>query len=299
MSSAISFRSPDESAEWPEDAPAATPGQQRELYLGRGKSGYTKVRHSFIQEFGGMTGGSKPGTLGRFSRNHRAAVLYLAVLTNWPWLSREAEPLPAAAWIRFLTCNGSSALTWTEQSLSHAWKTLEALNLVERPRKGRLLNIRPRREDGKAAYSSPTGTNGDLYWVLPNEFWSQQLHGNLSWPALSVLLILLKETNGRQVAELSVDRAMRFYGIGRTTAEKGLAELRDKYCLLDSRTRYVLDADTGEGRRQTSMHMLLPPFSTTHRENLREAASKRMESRAQQKPDGGEPDAEATSEPAA
>jgi hypothetical protein len=303
MPRTVSFQPSDESAEWPDDAPVISSDEQRKIYLGRAKSGYTKVRHSFIQDFGVGTGGSKPGMLGNFGRNHRAAVLYLALLTNWPWLFREAEPLPSGAWIRFLSCDGGSALTWTEQSLSHAWKTLEALGLIERPRKGRLLDVQPRREDGKAAYSPPTGKDGDLYWVLPDDFWTKQLHGILSWPALSVLLILLKETNGRQVAELSVDRAMRYYGIGRTTAEKGLSELRDKHFLLDSTTRFVLDPDSGEGRRRTSMHRLMSPFSTTHREKLRGAASARMESRAKKRSQteiaGDDQDDEPSSQPAA
>ncbi len=175
------------------DAEEATPELTRAEWLGWSRLGYTKVRHSFVQTPPVPSKGSTPGTLSKLSRNHRAAVLYLAVLANWAWMSREPDPMPAGAWIRFLTSDQPQALTWTPQSLSHAWSVLEKEGLIERPRKGRLIEVKPRREDGSGAYTSPEGT-GDAYFVLPNAFWTEQHFGVLPWPALAVLLILLKET---------------------------------------------------------------------------------------------------------
>lgn len=266
----------DESAPEAAAAEIATPQETRLEYLARSKAGYSKVRHTFVQTPRGTSGGSKPGTLGLFGRNHRAAILYLALLANWPWLVREDVPRASGAWIRFLSCETPGGLTWTEQSLSHAWKTLEGMNLINRPRRGRLLNVQPRREDGKAEYSSPTGKSNDLYFVVPDQFWLDELHGTLSWPALAVLLILLKETGGRDSAELPVDRADQFYGISRTTVESGLAELR-KRGLLSSRDRFVKDVDTGDGRRRASIHTLLGPFSTQARKELQNAAKARVD----------------------
>lgn len=261
---------------FPEDDEAATPDETRRLFLARAKSGYTKVRHVFVQTPPTSATSSRPGTLARLGRNQRAAVLYLAVLANWPWLSREDEPLPADAWLRFLRADGGSALTWTAQSLSHAWSVLEDLHLIERPRKGRLLDIRPLKEDGSGApYTSPTGSNRDLYLVLPNEFWTQQLHATLSWPALSVLLILLKETGGTPTAALAIDRAQAWYGISRTTAEQGLTELRDK-SILTSQIRQVKDPTVTSGRRRTSLHRLDGNFSKSRRDLLRAAAKGRV-----------------------
>jgi hypothetical protein len=260
-----------------DDEAPATPGETREIYLARAKSGYGKVRRTFIQVPGVPPKGSQPGTLALFNRNHRAVVLYLALLANWPWLSREEDPLPAGAWIRFLTCEGTKALTWTPQSLSHAWGVLENLGLIERPRKGRLIAVRPRREDGQADYVSPGGKN-DSYLVLPNAFWTEQLHGRLSWPALAVLLILLKETGLTPNAELAIDRAKGWYGISRTTAEEGLSELRTND-LLFSRTRTIRDVNAADGRRLTSQHVLLGEFSTSARAALRAAAKERVDKR--------------------
>ena len=264
---------------FPEDEAPATPEETREEFLSRSRSGYTKVRHAFVQSAGQGSGGSQPALLPMFSRNHRAAVLYLAVLANWPWLSQEAEPLPADAWIRFLSCDSSSGLTWTPQSLSHAWGVLEALRLVARPRHGRLKLALPLREDGNGEpYTAPKG-KGDPYLVVPNEFWIRQLHATLSWPALAVLLILLKETGNKAAAPLAVDSAQRWYGISRTTAEEGLAELRNLGILV-SETRQVKVHQATGGRRLTSLHMLLGEFSTHRREQLRNAAKRRVDERA-------------------
>lgn len=279
MSTKVTFTADDHEYDvFPEDAQPATPAETRDAYLRRTGGQYAKLRWSFVQVHRTATTNSQPSTLKEFARNHRAAVLYLALLTNWPWLNREDDPLPADAWIRFLTCDaqkGAAPLTWTPQSLSHAWGTLQDLNLIERPRKGRLIAVRPMREDGAGVtYKAPQGT-GDPYFTLPHEFWTEQLHGTLSWPALAVLLILLKETNNTKVAELPIARAQRFYGIGRTSAEKGLLELQSRGLLL-SRERMVKDADAPKGRRRASLHTLVGAFSTTNRERLRAAAKDRV-----------------------
>jgi hypothetical protein len=279
----------DEPADETPDAVAATPQETRQTYLARSKAGYAKVRHTFIQAPPGASGGSTPGTLSQFGRNHRAAVLYLALLTNWPWLVRETIPRASGAWIRFLSSDLPGALTWTEQSLSHAWKTLEGMGLIARPRQGRLLNVQPRREDGKADYVTPTGKNSDLYFVVPDQFWLDELHATLSWPALAVLLVLLKETGGRESAELRVDRADQYYGISRTTVESGLTELRKRH-LLSSRDRFVKDVDTGDGRRRASIHTLLGPFSMQARQELQGAAKARVDGKAAVTFAGGDED---------
>jgi DNA-binding transcriptional ArsR family regulator len=266
----------DESATEDDEAPA-TPAETRETYLSRSRSGYGKVRRAFVQAPATVTKGSQPGTLARFNRNHRAAVLYLALLSNWPWLSREEDPLPAGAWIRFLTSEKKNALTWTPQSLSHAWGVLETLNLIERPRKGRLVAVRPRREDGESDYLPPSGA-GDSYLVLPDQFWTEQFHGTLSWPALVVLLILLKETGLTAEAELPVDRAKAWYGISRTTAEQGLTDLR-ALGLVVSRDRRIKDVNASGGHRLTSQHRLTGPFSTKARSELRAEATERVQKR--------------------
>ncbi|MDF0514292.1 hypothetical protein PX701_11725 [Agromyces sp. H3Y2-19a] len=259
---------------FPEDAPAANSRDTREVYLQRATSSYAKVRHVLIQRPPSGGKGSQPSMLPHLKRNHRAAVLYLALLANWPWLRRQAAPLPAATWIRFLGSEQRGSLTWTPQALSHAWGVLEELKLVERQRKGRLVNVRPLKEDGSGGdYASPTGKGGDSYFALPKRFWLDEHHATLSWPGLAVLLILLKETNQYPVTELAIDRAQAYYGISRTTAESGLSELRARGLLLSSERR-VADVDHPEGRRLASLHRLSSPYSTEERRELRDAANR-------------------------
>lgn len=272
MNPTFSLGTSDESEDFADEAPA-TPQETREDFLSKTGGAYTKVRHSLIQLPGKKS--SKPSMLPNFARNHRALVLYLALLANRPWLDNEEDPLSAEAWVRFLTCDDPKALTWTTQSLSHAWGVLDGLGLVTRPRKGRLVDVQPRREDGNADYQRPTGLKTDPYFVLPHEFWHHQLHGTLSWPGLAVLLILLKQTGTAGSTELPIDRAPDWYGISRTTAEAGLVELR-KLDYLTSRGRFVKDAKAPKGRRETSIHTLQGAFSIESRVALRSAARDRV-----------------------
>lgn len=257
------------------EAVVASAADTRVAYLERGKSGYAKIRHSLIQKRDPDRRGSQPSTLGDMSRKHRALVLYLALLSNWKWLRSAEEPLPAAAWIRFLRSDKSNALTWNEQTLSQSWKTLEKMKLVDRSPVGRLRLVEPRREDAGGPYTTPDG-NGDSYFVLPDAFWLSEYHAILSWPALAVLLILLKETGKTPDAELPVNRAQKYYGLSRSSAEAGLAELR-RVGLLTSRDGWVHDVDSGKGRRATSMHRLEKEFSTVSREKLRSDAKKSVD----------------------
>jgi hypothetical protein len=268
----------DESELFPVDAPVASGAETREEYLRRGRSGSTKVRNQLIQQPRTQDRGrSQPAMLPRFARNHRALILYLGLLTNWPWLSRGDKALRADAWIRFLTSEEPGALTWTPQSLSHAWGVLDELNLVERDYESRLRLITPRHESGSGAdYTPPDGKGSDTYFVIPGAFWTHDYFATLSWPALAVLLVLLKETGGRPSAELPIDRAEAFYGISRTTAEKGLAELRRKG-LVQSKLRWVPDFEATQGRRHASLHAPLGPFSYAARKEIQTTAKSRRD----------------------
>lgn len=253
----------------PESVVASESGT-RSIYLARGKSGYAKIRHALVQVRDPEKSGSQPSTLGDMTRKHRALVLYLALLSNWKWLRKAEDPLPAASWIRFLRSQQPGALTWTEQTLSQSWGALEKMSLVERTAVGRLKLVMPRREDASGPYVAPDG-NADSYFILPDAFWLEEYHATLSWPALAVLLILLKETGQTPETELPVNRAQRYYGISRTSAENGLADLR-KLGLLTSRDGWIQDVNAGRGRRATSMHQLEKEFSTASRAKLRAAA---------------------------
>lgn len=162
---------------FPDDAEPSSPVSTREAFIERSRSGYTKLRHEFVQVPASSTGGAaSPAMLPIFARNHRAAVLYLALLTNWPWLGRSGEALAADTWIRFLSSDKTGSLTWTAQSLSHAWKVLEDAKLVERTLVNRLKKVAPLRESGSGEpHTFPDGDAGGLYVGLSHTFWTDEL----------------------------------------------------------------------------------------------------------------------------
>ena len=79
-----------------------TPAETRAEMLRFSPRGYAQLRHVLVQ-LPGTEGADEPreSTLARVvrARKHRALVLYLLVLTCWPWLEKSREPLPAAVWV--------------------------------------------------------------------------------------------------------------------------------------------------------------------------------------------------------
>ena len=208
-----------------------TPAETRAEMLRFSARGYAQLRHVLVQ-LPGAEGAdeSRESTLARVvrARKHRALVLYLLVLTCWPWLEKSREPLSAVVWVRALTARGG--LTWSPSTLSRAWKDLEELGLIERTREDRLVRVSPRREDGSAAYEAPAGREDrwNAYFVLPDVFWEEEWFARLSLPALVMLLVVAKETNGKKSEVwLTYANAEPWYGIKEQTARKGLKELEE------------------------------------------------------------------------
>ncbi|PFG44960.1 hypothetical protein ATJ97_0237 [Georgenia soli] len=160
---------------------------------------YFQLRGVLVQLPKG-NGADRSSTLARMvtGRRHRALLLYLLLLTCWPWLESRREPLPATAWVRALTATDRGAPTWSPSTLSRVWAELEELGLIEkREREGRAVRVRPRREDGREAYDAPGGRRDlmNTYFVLPLDFWRDETFAKLTLPGLAMLLIIAKETN--------------------------------------------------------------------------------------------------------
>jgi hypothetical protein len=101
------------------------------------------------------------------------------------------------------------------------------MGLIQRERKGRLTNVRLRREDGKAPYHSPTG-NGkeERFLKLPFAFWldPERWYERLSMPGQAMLLISLAS---KPTFTLPIDKVYDWYGVSRNTAQRGFSELRN------------------------------------------------------------------------
>lgn len=211
------------------DAAAATPSETRAAFTKISARGYTKLRHILVQLPDGQDRGS---TVGRMvsKRKHRALLLYLLLLTCWPWLKDRSTPLPAQAWIRALTAtDAKNALTWSNSTLSRALADLEELGLIEkRERVGRAVRICPRREDGQDAYTVPEGRTDryNTYFTLPDSFWNDELFAKLSLPGLSMLLAIAKETSKSPEMYVPHEQGEAWYGLKPKTVQNGIAELR-------------------------------------------------------------------------
>jgi hypothetical protein len=195
--------------------------------------GYVQIRHVFVQLPEGAERGS---TIGRalHARRHRAILLYLLLLTCWPWLQKRREPLSAAVWIRALTAKGG--LTWSESTLSRAWADLVGMKLIDptRKREQRARVVTPRREDGAADYDPPAGRadRWNAYFILPDAFWTEEIFAKLTLPGLTMLLIIAKETNHAKEMWLTYDKGPAWYGISPKTVQNGIANLEENGLVL-------------------------------------------------------------------
>ena len=212
-----------------EAAVAATPTQTRAMMTRLSARGYVQLRHILVQ----LPDTNKPraSIVGRavHERRHRALLLYLLVLTCWPWLEKNREPLAASVWIRALTPPNGGGLTWSPSTLSRAWLDLEEMGLLEpRVRKSRSSVIVPRREDGDAPYDAPAGRTDrwNSYFVLPDAYWNEDIFAKLTLPGLAMLLVVAKETSSKKEMYLPYSKAPDWYGISPKSAQNGLADLR-------------------------------------------------------------------------
>jgi hypothetical protein len=250
--------------------------------------GYTQLRHILVQlPDTEPTRVSSVGTMVH-TRKHRALLLYILLLTAWPWLHDRREPLEASVWIRAL--DGSAvpdspkANTWSASTLSRAWADLKGMNLITTERKGRLLRVTPRREDGGDDYEFPGGRKDrwNAYFSLPDAFWLDGWFAKLSLPALAMLLLIAKETNITNEVWLTYDNCEEWYGIRPKSAQNGITELIDAG-LLHRRREKVKASLSPTGYTTRSWYSLTGEFGHTARAAKQKLAAKERRKRLAKK----------------
>lgn len=259
----------------------ATPEETRAFMTRLSARGYVQLRQILVQ----LPDASKPRTsvLGRAvsARRHRALLLYILLLTCWPWLEKKREPLPASVWLRALTPPAGGGLTWSASTLSRAWQDLEEMGLLEpRERVGRSTMVRPRREDGESHYEVPGGRRDrwNTYFVLPDSFWNQGIFARLSLPGLAMLLIIAKETNSKKEMYLPYSKAKDWYGISSKTAQNGVAELM-REGLVYKREQIITAPLSATGFTTRTWYSLTGDFGHDARASMRRKASKERSAR--------------------
>ncbi|TCU82270.1 hypothetical protein EDF48_11222 [Curtobacterium sp. PhB191] len=240
--------------------------------------GYTQIRHILVQ----LPERDKPraATLAKVmhERKHRALLLYILLLTCWPWLQEQWKPLEGSVWIRALTAKG--APTWSASTLSRAWADLVELGLVEKNRENRLVRVVPRREDGGAEYDAPGGRRDgwNRYFSIPDAFWNDEIFAKLNLSALVMFLVVAKETSRQSSVWLTYDDMEKWYGIKPKSAQNGLTELRQLG--LVKRTVESIDAPLAPDGKTVHMHYALTnEFGYESRKALQDRAKKAIKKR--------------------
>jgi DNA-binding HxlR family transcriptional regulator len=259
---------------------SASPEDTRAEFTRLSARGYTQLRHVLVQL--PDRDGPRASTLARMlhERKHRPLLLYIMLLTCWPWLHDRRDPLEGAVWIRALTAKG--APTWSPSTLSRSWAELVELGLVDKrdKREGRLIRPFPRREDGDADYELPAGRRDrwNAYFSLPDQFWTEELFAKLSLPALVMLLLVAKETQGKDEVWLTYDKAEEWYGIKPKSAQNGLTELQ-RLGILHRRTEVVKAPLAAHGRTVRMWYSLTGPYGHQSRQALQNRAAKERRKR--------------------
>ncbi|WP_217583748.1 helix-turn-helix domain-containing protein [Microbacterium sp. GbtcB4] len=268
---------------------AATSAETRAEMTRLAARGYTQLRHVLVQ----LPDAKKPraSTAARAlsARKHRALLLYILLLTCWPWLKKRTYPLEADVWVRAL--ESKTGHTWSTSTLSRAWADLVEMGLVTKEREGRLVRVTPRREDGAAEYAEPGGRTDrwNTYFVLPDEFWNEEWFAKLSMPALVMFLVIAKETNNKDEVWLNYDRADEWYGIKAKSAQNGLTELV-ALGLAHRRTERIKAKLSPTGETVRMWYSLTGVFGHTSRAALQTRAKKATRKRhaaASKKVSGG------------
>jgi hypothetical protein len=143
------------------------------------------------------------------------------------------------------------------RTVQRNWRALEAVGLVNVQRKGRVLTATLLREDGSgAAYTHPGGTRDSRYLKLPYSYWLEGYSEKLKLPGKAMLLIALTLPDW---FSLPYNKGPHWYGIGASTVERGLRELR-RLNLIEAHLAWRKAPLLAQGWTQDLRYCLRPPF---------------------------------------
>lgn len=128
--------------------------------------------------------------------------------------------LSARVWARLL---GLAEDESGRRTVGRNWAALSDLKLVKTRRVGRQIAVTLLREDGRGEpYTRPT-TKADPYLKVPYAFWLEGHAAKLKLPGLALAVIACSLADW---FPLPFEKGPSWYGIGSSTVERGLRELR-------------------------------------------------------------------------
>jgi DNA-binding transcriptional ArsR family regulator len=161
--------------------------------------------------------------------------------------------LSARVWARLL---GLAEDDSGRRTVGRNWKALTDAKLVATRRVGRQVVATPLREDGSDEPYSHPKTTGDRYLKVPYAFWLDGHASKLKLPGLALALIACSNPDW---FPLPFDRGPSWYGLGASTIERGLRELR-RANLIDQQYVWRETALSDTGWTKDTRYRLRPPL---------------------------------------
>lgn len=198
----------------------------------------TPIRNAFVQGPRVLPQASRASMLAKFrSSSHLDAFLFIHSLAS----AKEPYEVvyPAGSWARALGLDENSGssdddLTTAKTQWSKNVSKLVSLNLIQRERSGSRARWVLLNESGDGTgYVRPKSERDGHWFMLPHAYWLDGHYLTLSFAAKAMLLIALSSKPG---FSLPLERVKQWYGLSRSTAQRGFSELEETGLLTFSQT---------------------------------------------------------------
>jgi hypothetical protein len=253
--------------------PTVLPGRAEFVsqMIGKTKRHGTPIRNVFVQHPNGSP--TRPSKLAEFGRaSYLDAFLWVHTLAS----AKDPYEVtyPSVAWARSLNLDAGSGVTDEDTATAvRQWskitRKLRDLQLVSTTRTGRGVRYTLLDESGNGtAYTRPKETADGNWFTLPDVYWLEDHYLALSHPAKLMLLVAL---SSKERFALPLERTKEWYGISRSTAQRGLRELQVQG-LLTYEQSWRLDTANKRTYSEVRTYRLLGPYA---KNSIRESMTNR------------------------
>ncbi len=199
------------------------------------KRGGVPIRSSFVQRSEDMKrpDGSRGASLSKLVTDERALDGFLLIHA----LASSSDPYdvraPAATWAQMVGLLETNELLSGQQRWSRVVAKLKSLQLITTKPDGRGTRYTLLDESGDGSpYVRPQDIQTHGGWVsLPHIYWLEGYDRRLRMPGKIMLLIALDQRNK---FTLPADRVPKWYGVSRSTAQRGFTELENEGILTST-----------------------------------------------------------------
>lgn len=161
--------------------------------------------------------------------------------------------LSARVWARLL---GLAEDESGRRTVGRNWAALADLKLVKTRRTGRQITVTLLREDGSGEPYTRPKTTSDPYLKIPYAFWLDGHAAKLKLPGLALAVIASSLADW---FPLPFEKGPAWYGIGSSTVERGLRQLR-RADLLDQHYTWRQTSLSDTGWTKDMRYRLRPPL---------------------------------------